>query len=1033
MNKVFSLVWFLFCLQSAFAQEQITDFENVALRSIQSVQFVDTLNGKIVFFVNQPEKPQALSLWISDGTPANTKELKDAFGETVSYNYNYPKLDFRKYGYGYLRGKHIWRTDGLKLERVITNSDSLYRLQEFNDEPLLIFHKYGNIENQTFDFLSFTWLDSLNNVSIWEKDVLTYQIIDSTLHYIKFNKQTKYFELHKILKGNIHHKNNIIQLNNIYISSFDYYTKDQTDYYFLNTDQGRKLISKQKNDSTNVSFIAWGNDDYFPIAIKDTLDNVYFQQKTGNDIRLFALIENGWLSEKWSVSLQPVYADYNMNDYFLPLIRNISIIGEKLVFNTITGSEGISGYYFNVLDIKSNKNRRSRNLGVDFGNKFYTTNVSQIDSNIYELDNKAGSIATYSFLADSITKIVKYPYSNPYRNASADSIFTINQQKVLLSGNIYNISDGSKKELIPSRQVFSSYPENNFYAKVFGGKLLFWQYNPKLQKTQFWVSNGEKNGSELLITLDGYFYGHIDMYQKQIVAINDKLYFYSNDYDAHKSFFYETDGTKAGTHKIFETPYAEFVKSNTKQIIFRTNKQKIVVIENGKGYLIKDIPVKNNFDVYQTATQTYIHSDSYEIYSIVDGRSILLDSEVSNWLVVYKNQIFYSKTGQLKTINESGKITEIAKSIDEFGVYGNKLIYKQPIADDKPPKITILDIPTNKIDLTIDNFYGMGFIPIQDAIIITSQSKSLIIKGSQRKDYNDLTIEHEFIPFSKGFITKKLTNPYDNSLYIYDYSYFDLETNQLYPITKANGVFYEQGKNFEYLLFYDNLNDSTSTWRYWTSKNKQMIELSNNQNLLGIDAKQVVSINSRNRKYSYWSFDGNTLTKRYDFENNNYSNLVKSDATFYWLRNTNATGNELIGLGTESIITYPEIVNGSEGITLGNVFHFNNQLYVYAFTYTYGWQLWKMGEGNKGTPTPLSKEEESENLINVFPNPVQDLLNIESQQSYHYRVINNKGQEMMQGSVESQQSINFRNLAEGLYVIQFFDGVKTFSKKVIKY
>lgn len=1029
MKKVFSLVWFLFYLQSAFAQEQITDFENVALRSIQNVQFVDTLNGKIVFFANQPEKQQAPSLWVSDGTAANTKELKDAFGKSPNYLYD---VKVRKYGFRYLgEGQHnIWRTDGSKLERVMTNSDSFYEFKEFNDKPLLILYRYGNIENRTYNFLflSFTWLDSLNNVSILEKDVLTYQIIDSTLHYIKFNKQTKYFELHKISKDNIHQKNNIIQ-SNINIFSFDYYTKDQTDYYFLNTDQGRKLISKQKDDSTNVSFIAWGNDNYFPIAIKDTLDNVYFQQKTGNDIRLFAFIENGWLAEKWSISLQPVYAytDYNnMSKYLFPFIRNMSIIGEKLVFNTVKQSEGVNGYYFNVLDIKSNKNRRSRNLGLDFGYKFYTTNISQIDSNTYELDNKVGSIATYSFLADSITKIVKYPY----RNASADSIFTINQQKILLSGNIYNISDGNKKQLIPSRQIFDFYPENNFYAKVFGNKLLFWQYNTKLQKTQFWASNGEKKGSELLLTLDGYFYAHNEMYQRQIVEINAKLYFYSNDYNANKLFFYETDGTKAGTHKIFETPYAEFIKSNTKQIIYRTNERQIVVIENGKGYLIKDIPIKNNFDVHQTDTQTYIHSDSYEIYSIVDGRSFLLDSEVSNWLVVYKNQIFYSKIGQLKTINESGKITEIAKNIFEFGVYGNKLIYKQPIADDKPPKITVLDIPTNKIDLTIDNFYGIGFIPIRDAIIITSQSKSVIIKGSQRKDYNDLPTQYEFIPFSKGFITKKDINPYDNNLSIFDYSYFDLETNQLYPITKANGVFYEQGKNIEYLLFYDNLNDSTNTWRYWTSKNKQIIELSNNQNLLGIDAKQVVSINIRNRKCSYWSFDGNRLMKKYEFENINNSNLVKSDSVFYWLRNTNETGNELIQFGAESIITYPEVVNGSEGITLGSVFHFKNQLYVYAFTYTYGWQVWKMGEANK--VTPLATEEIAEQLPILFPNPVQDYLQIDSQQKYHYRVINIIGQEVLQGEISPQGSINFSKLTQGLYIIQFFDGAKTFSKKIIK-
>lgn len=1031
MKKALFFAFNLFISIAAYAQEQITSFEGGAMKSPQKMLFVDTLKTKTVFFATQPDILNPTSLWVSDGTPAGTHIIKDAFGESPTYN----NVNIREYGYRYLLGEHIWRTDGSKLERVLTRSDSLNNFHSFDNKLLLIFRKYENIGTQGFSFSTFTWLDTLNKISIWEKDVISYKIIDSTLHYIKFNKQTKYFELHKISNGS--HKKNVIAISqtSFNINSFETFTEYDFDYYFLNTNQGKKLFSIQKKDSTNIDFWLlkdWGNDSSFPTIIKDTLNKSYFLQKTGYTLKVFAVLDSNVLAEKWSASLQNVYVGYNNFDYLL--IRNISIIGSKLVFNTVTGSEGISGFYFNVLDMTSSKNRRSRNLGFQFGYKFYTTDISKIDSNTYTIDNKIGSIATYSFLADSIIQVTTYPYKS---SSSPDSIFTINNKKILFTDNIYNISSANKTELIPSRQIFNVDAPNYFYSKIVGDKLLMWKYNPKIDKTQLWANDGKKKDSELLITLEGYFEGFHEFYKYQIVEMNAKVYFFSRNSTTNQTFIYETDGTKVGSHKIFETVYLEFLKANTRQIIFRTNEKRIFVFENGKGYLMDFFLSNNPMQVYQTPTQTYIISDYGEFFNIVDGRSVWIASRVSSWLSIYKNQVFFSKFDEIQNVNvlnsmnELGKMVEIAKNTFAFGIYGKKLIYKQQVVNDKPPKITIFDIPTNKIDLTIDNYYGTGFIPIQDAILIPSESKTVIIKDGQRKDYSNLIIQQEIMPFSKGFITKTITNASANTLSAFNYTYFDLETNQLYPITKANRISYESGKNIEYVLFYDVQNDSTNNVSYWTSKNKQIIALSNNEYLEGIDTKQAILINLRNRKYSYWYFDGNTLTKRYEFKLNNYSNLIKSDSIFYGVKNSGGTGNELMQFGEENIITFPEIVKGSEGIRLESVIHFNKQRYIYAFTYTYGWQVWKMGDGDK--VTPLANEEMNDVLPNVFPNPVQDFLSIDSQQKYRYRVINSTGQEMMQGNIEPQQAISFKNLSQGLYIIQFFDGKKTFSKKVIKY
>ena len=72
-------------------------------------------------------------------------------------------------------------------------------------------------------------------------------------------------------------------------------------------------------------------------------------------------------------------------------------------------------------------------------------------------------------------------------------------------------------------------------------------------------------------------------------------------------------------------------------------------------------------------------------------------------------------------------------------------------------------------------------------------------------------------------------------------------------------------------------------------------------------------------------------------------------------------------------------------------------------------------------------------LPTLFPNPVQDYLQIDSQQKYHYRIVNIIGQEVLRGEVFPKGNINLNKLAVGLYIIQFFDGKKNFSKKIMKH
>ncbi len=1039
MRKILFFVCSLLMFTVSHAQVQITDFENVAFKSPNGVQFLDTLNKRILVFVTQPEQHQQQSLWSSDGTLANTKILKDEFGESASPQYG---ENFKVENFYYLKGQHIWRTDGQKLERIVSNSDTLGSLQKFNNKPLLTFRRYEKFGNQWFYFFTFAWLDSLNKVNVFDRDIVHYQINDTTLHYLKLNKQTKFFELHS-LSGNKHYKSVIaIAQADFSISNFEIFTQKDTDFYFLNTSQGKKLFSKKRNDTTDVtslSLLDWGSNQYYaPMVLKDEFEKVYFINYSSsiNILKIYALTEQNTLTEKWSIQSPSFFPEY-----FSYQIKNMSIIGDKIIFNIITGSEGINGFYFNVFDIKKNVNQKSRNLGSDFGNKFYgNINVTQKDANTYELDNKTGLIATYSFLVDSVTSIRTYPYNKSYL---PDSVFTLNQQKVLISTNLHNITDGSKKELISSKQIFELNITNNFYQKTLGDKLLLWYHNPKLGKSQLWVSDGEKNGRELLATLDGDF-------GNTAIIMKGKTYFYTYQ-NTNQLSIYESDGTKAGTSRIFKTDGTyrcsiHWVKSNTNQIIFKCGSQdsvdRIVFVENSKATLLENVLKPNCFyEVIMTSKKSYlivsdrdrIYRPYYDdkIYSISNvGLTLIVDKTAD--YVVYEDKLFFTKRifnienglfyyskgiFGIHFIDNENKVYEFVKEeIDEYNIYGNKLVYKNLIAR-SAPKYTIIDLPTNKIDLILDNFYSYYIQSLNGALVLHNQEKILIIRNKQKREFDAPKLIEAF---DKGIVlgeSKKLT-------------YYDISKNEIKPIvidkTYERPTFTEN-----YILIAHRENENTLSWSYWNKTNQKLTSLENSGDFYYADAMQAFSSKRANNQYevTYWRFDGNNFYKNYVVTRN--LNAFKSDTGSYFaLKYSDETGNELIGLGAEGIITYPEVVNGSEGITLGSVFHFKKQLYIYAFTYTYGWQVWKMGEVDNGKP--LAMEEISEQLPMLFPNPVQDYLQIDSQQKYQYRVINLIGQEVLRGEISPQANIDFSKLAGGLYIIQFSDGDKTFSKRIMK-
>lgn len=185
-------------------------------------------------------------------------------------------------------------------------------------------------------------------------------------------------------------------------------------------------------------------------------------------------------------------------------------------------------------------------------------------------------------------------------------------------------------------------------------------------------------------------------------------------------------------------------------------------------------------------------------------------------------------------------------------------------------------------------------------------------------------------------------------------------------------------------------------------------------------------------RYTYWHYKDGLLTEKYVVPNLEERSLFQENGDFYTTITNDSTGYEIYQLGAASLMAYQEIVAGLEGIELRNVFSYHNEIYVYGFTYTYGWQVWKMGAAKSFITHTEPTEEVSATHLSVFPNPTQDWLHIKSEKTLPYRLINTRGQILMQGNIFPQQGINLQQLPQGIYLLQLSDGGRVFVKKVVK-
>ncbi|RFS17787.1 T9SS type A sorting domain-containing protein [Emticicia sp. C21] len=1027
---------------TAVAQQQVSKFENRGFETPNKAQKVDTINGKLVFTINRPEI-DGHKLWITDGKPENTHLLKDEEDNAVeAYPYT-----AKAYGYLYLKysGSYLYRTKGDFLEKVLSRPDSLYSYHNFNGKLLLYFTNKGSYSPYYPGkplYANLIWLNADNTITHLADNVLDFQIIDSTLHYTRTDYQSGNIELYKLNKYGQLTKNLLVANNSkMFIGTFRYYAIDGYDFYFFFTGNGRKLIVKPSNSNETLPFIDWGDNSELPMVVRDTLGQVYFL-KQSEKLEIFALQNNHTLKKKWTV---PIESQLNKKpEDYSPFIlyRNFRIIGDELVFNSAASTISNLSFNLHVYNLKSGYMKRSKNLVAYLLDSPVTINSCKTDTSVFTIDNNINRKITYSFSKDTVTNLKDYPYENPQLK---DTLISINHNTLYIKDNIYTVTNGLKTSLFPTRKIFDPTYPTDFSYRILGDKIIYLLTSPLTGKREIWASKGEKNEATMILSDSGY----ANYINNWAMGANGKFYFYLNS-PQNQKVFYESDGTEAGTQKIYKSTEVLNVnpwltRVNEKSVVFELrnthNELKLLVIDNGNARLI-DFPVSNSMEIYQTKTETYVYATVYkknnwikELYKVEGIEARLIDRNIRD-LNVYKNRIFYSKT--------------IGTGIDKFGLFTvdanarplkflNQNMYYYTIVEDKLIfnqrandlfVFSVLDMVSGKLEIDKHIGFYEATLYIKNTLVLLNNNQALFIKGSRLQVFKiGFKVSQGMLAFGNGilFLGQK------------DVVYYNFDSDKTSVIIKnqsydadfiRSSIMRESG----YFLTSIYENNSIGKWAYWTLGEKQLNYFDGQ--LQWIPAKAATGLVSADTENSmwYWHFNGIRFIKAYPLSQISPSHLFHANDQIFATFKTPEKGYELYQLGIDSLVAYPEIVKGNEGIEAKALFEFRSQIYLYGFTYTHGWQVWKMSKPKAiaiEPQAPLANEPVVEEPV-IYPNPAQDQLYINTDKSLPYKLINTRGHLLMQGNLSSQEGINMKSLPQGIYLIQLLDGSKAYVLKIVK-
>lgn len=1014
MKKTLLLLLHLQILFTVSAQELITNFENSATQTPNNLKYLGIVNSRVVFTAFTPENGN--EIWVSDGTKSGTRLLKDINqGETSTYYQNFAVSNSWAY---FTANDGIWKTDG--------TPENTYEIAKFNKETGEYFLKIAMLNEKVFVVSSiksqtnFSWILPSDKIEKWEEKVQLYSLENNTLFYSKSVDSTyKVYQFNQRLKEIYTTKQQIIELKQ-FSSLNDIYCSVTSKTSNIIYEQHKVLIRIDKKEKEKNIILEWGNHPFIPLYVIDENENFYLiKSSAGKDsISLYSVRDKEFFLAKQMTGKKMNFmlgvSGTSSNQFY----SNVILKNNQLFF--------VNGFYTvltrvsqcHYFDFEKGIYRQTT---VNLNDDFEPMNVYSMNDSIYRVD-----VRDYYFLYNSLLNIMVEKKQKAF--LLKRTFFELNKQKYEFSDNIYLLNESTREPILSSREIYTSNSNYKLLNFHINGKQCLLFGNFAQSKHELWAIDSLNNSKLIAINKGGRLQGE----PFRVKGISDKVFYVFVDSLRHN--IYQTDGTVEGTSLAYSFKNSSnnlitYFLYNNNQIILQfpekniiISKDRIIEIKKDDGYFIN------------TSEKFYLvkdyRTDKY-FYEVVDSTALkfILSVNSINFAFTFQNRYYFlTPDKKLHYLDENNQVVTIAQNVDY--VYRNgAYLYCRIYKGHNYYYHNTIDLQNNQVVLTAEWLNDINYNIEDDKIVYILKAsngiatKAFIFDGIKTHEalipFNSRI--NQFKLFKNGFFIQYTSTTNQNVLVYYDFAKKDFVN----VFSSTESFLYSFNQKADFILI-ESIGSAQKAYHIWSYKSRILKLLNFNDQLnlyVGNYATSSVGI---------WSFQNDELVRQ-EPTPKKIDEVRLDDILTYGTRFLPETGNELFAIGNNFSITFPEIIKGLEGIVLGNTFVFNNKLYAYVFTHSYGWQVWYMGEGRESEKS-LNEENtvSEEDDVILFPNPVENLLFLNSSTPSHYQIINNTGQVVREGELKPQQAINFENLSEGLYIIQFFDGEKIFSKKVIK-
>ena len=1024
MKRYFYILPFLFLIATCcIAQKQITNFDNIEDKQALNPVYQSQIGKRMIFSAYSPATGN--ELWVSDGTKANTKLLKDIIpGYQSSFS-----TDFAQLGdllYFVANGTEIWKTDGTPAgTEKLFRSDSTLNLNLVAGKLLVAFR---NTFNQRF---SFAWLDADGHTDFLNEDATIFKYSGGNLYYglhdSTWNKWTlKVFENEARTLAT----HTGPPLNDILIEK-------QNGYEYIAVDAGyaeKKLVVTPSNRAENAKTYDW-NRGAAPVMLRDKAgalylinDGIYSNNNLG--LKVYRVVEGNNWETIGDLESSMMYAKTPTGSIEGPFHTNFVIDGDQLTFTSLFGYESIYASYLGVFDFKKNTKRISPTLPREVTGR--QVQVVPQSRDVFEI-RYGYAKCTYNIAENKPVSIETLPFRV--------QTVKVSDTEYELSDNVYALSDKLRLPLMKSRPIYVN--RNLPYRTILNNKLIFWTNSDQVGTGKLWLSDG-KTTSELLS-----YDGTVATWKMATdsIRVGDQIVFASTSLQGVRIF--KMDGTQAGTREIYYFPTSDWpsigkVVTSNKMAAFDifvagkkfglvTDLEKVWEIDNARFEHREFQATSKDIFMIHSSTKNGMSYDMVYRFEKDDWKPIELNKGGADAMnhIIYENRIYYmlrNSNGLLSDVCYtdlgSGQVNRLFTGPMTYLVRKGDCIVAGTMSG---PDVKIYRARTAEL---LGEFTDVRPIDATtaEAAFLWGNKEVVIV----HKDY----IVSQKLADDIGFINtipQGILIYSGTSVYIYD-----LKRGKITTLFKDEPVELSTPGAGDQLVF--NQNGHMIIWDL--AKERRIDFPAGLVVHKALHGDLAITGDLTGNSPTVYSFEGNAPVKRYSLDG--WYDFPSVDNVNYTAAYSPATGYELARLDQDSFYRFPEIVKGSEGVVSMEVFHFKGSVYVSAFIYSKGIQVWKMDEMDL-TPDDdddlvVTRPEApgrgpylpGEVHLNVYPNPAVNELNVDLKDGGTIRILDPKGFEQLKTVVGKSKRIDVKTLPAGEYIIIYSGANGRVVKKIVK-